>query len=316
MKLSIVFSFRNEEESLPLLLDRVATSIKDIVFKEVIEYEMIFVNDASTDNSKNILTALAYKYPIKIINMARRFGVGPCVLAGFEYSTGDAVIYMDSDLQDPPELIPELFKQYINGADVVHTKRVTRKGENPIKMLLTKCAYKAIAKISSIEVLENVGDFKLISKRALAQILKIKDYDPYMRGLSAWVGFKQVIIEYEREARVAGVGHFSLFGKGPFLEFIRGVTAFSSAPLYFGLLLGSFVTIISIGMAIFAIVIKILGVSAPGSSSIIVTISFFAGTQILILGILGIYISKIFNQVRGYPRYIVESFEAFDENRK
>ena len=186
--LSIVFSFKNEEKNLQELIERTAKSLADL---NNWKYELIFVNDFSTDKSEEILLKLQSQYPITIINMSRNFGVGPCVLAGFKYSKGDAIIYIDSDLQDPPEIIKELVKEHEKGADVVHTVRTKRLGESKIKMFLTVVAYKIINYFSDIPLHVNAGDFKLISRRALDKILELKEFRPYIRGLSVWVGFKQ-----------------------------------------------------------------------------------------------------------------------------
>ena len=181
--ISIVFSFRNEVEVLEELLDRT-----EVVFdNEKIPYELIFVNDASVDKSLQVLTARREANPaIKIINMSRRFGNGPCVLAGLEHSSGDAVIYMDSDLQDPPELIPLLIDIWREGNDIVHPTRINRLGESRFKMWITSGAYRVINLLSEVEIPRNSGDFKLLSRRAVDAVLKIKELDPFVRGLSLY----------------------------------------------------------------------------------------------------------------------------------
>ena len=175
MKLiSFVFSFRNEEKNLKNLVDRVHKAVKKTGNWS---YELIFVNDDSTDNSEKTLLDLQKEFPIKIINMSRRFGTNPCTLAGFENCSGDCIIYMDSDLQDPPELITELVKQHEKGFDIVHTKRTKRLGEPKSKLFFTNMAYTIIDKLSDIDLEKNVGDFKLISRRALDKILEQKEYN-------------------------------------------------------------------------------------------------------------------------------------------
>lgn len=201
MKLNIIFSFRNEEENIPELVSRVSKSLATI---QDLTYELIFVNDCSTDRSLELLIDLKKSYPIKIINTSRKFGYSAGVLAGFSHADGDAVIYMDCDLQDPPELIPELVARYRLGADVVHTTRISRAGEGRFKLFLTKLAYKIINFLSDINLPENTGDYKLLSSRVLKQILLLNEYDPYLRGLSVWVGFKQDFVLYNREARFGG----------------------------------------------------------------------------------------------------------------
>ena len=228
---SVVFSFRNEEENIPELVLRTCEALKDE--KSI---ELIFVNDASTDGSELLLKKLMKKFPIKIVNMSRRFGVAHCIIAGLSNAKGDVVIYMDSDLQDPPELIPELIKKYKDGAEVVHTKRTKREGESYIKLLVTKIAYKIINFFSELKLEENAGDFKLLSKRAVNEMLLLPEYSTYIRGLSVWVGFKQEVVLYDRLSRANGNTKFPLFSRGPITEFIRGLTAFSVSPLLLSLL--------------------------------------------------------------------------------
>ncbi len=304
MLLSFVFSFRNEEENIPELVRRVtavAESIADL------RHEMIFVNDASTDNSLALLQSLQESHPITIVNMSRRFGVTPCVLAGFAHARGDAVVYMDADLQDPPELVPELVQKFREGADVVHTTRTHREGEGPVKMWATKRAYRLINRFSDIRLPENTGDFKLLSAKVVREILSLKEYDPYMRGLSVWVGHRQAYVYYRREARWGGQTKFPLFSKGPAGEFIRGLTAYSAAPLYVSFILGLLTSLFAVVLILWAIITKLMGVAAPGASGVLMAVAFFSGVVLMTNGIMGIYIAKIYYEVRGRPRYIVES---------
>lgn len=303
MLLSVIFSFRNEEANLQELVRRVDKAILDI---NEIKYELIFVNDDSTDNSLGLLLELAKKYPITVINMSRKFGVTPCVLAGFEHAKGDAIIYMDSDLQDPPELIGEMVSRFRNGAQVVHTTRTHREGEGIIKMALTKIAYKVINKFSEIKLPENTGDFKLLSAKVVHHILSLNEFDPYMRGLSIWVGYKQDYVFYTRQPRWAGKTKFPLLSRGPVLEFLRGMTAYSAAPLYLALLAGIVALIVAGFLMMYAIITKILNIATPGTSSVLIAISFFGGMILITNGVIGIYISKIYYQVKGRPKYLIK----------
>ena len=309
MKLiSLVFSFRNEEKNLEELVNRVTTALQKV---NNYSYELIFVNDSSEDSSESILENLQKKFPIKIINMTRNFGIAPCVLAGFRESKGDCIIYMDSDLQDPPELIPELVKKYEEGNDIVHTKRTKRLGESKIKLLLTRLAYLVIYYFSDINLPIEAGDYKLISRRAMDNILKQKEFRPYIRGLSVWVGYKQSFLEYIREARGSGKSKFTLFSKGPVNEFITGVTAYSLKPLYLGVLLGFISLIFSIALIIYALYLKFNNFSVPGSASIIITVSFFSGIILFTLGIIGIYLARIFEQTTGRDSYVIKNIKEF-----
>ena len=309
MKLvSIVFSFRNEEKNLKELISRVDTAFKKI---QNYKYELIFVNDDSNDNSEKILEELQESYTIKIINMSRTFGVGPCVLAGFKHSSGDCVVYLDSDLQDPPEVIPKLLTEFEKGHDVIHTVREKRLGESGIKLFFTKLAYKTINRLSEIDLPIEAGDFKLISKRALQKILSQKEFRPYVRGLSVWVGYKQSFVYYTREARAHGKSKFSLFSQGPITEFINGVTSYSLKPLYVGIFLGFFSLLFSVILIAYAFYAKFNDLAIPGTTGILIAVSFFSGILLFTLGIMGIYIARIFEQARGREKYIIKEIKDF-----
>jgi len=306
MKLiSLIFSFKNEEKNIQELIDRVSKTLSQL--KDRWNYEMIFVNDASTDKSEQILIELQNNYPITIINMSRTFGVGPCVLAGFKESKGDAIIYMDSDLQDPPELIKDLITEHEKGFDVVHTVRSKRLGEPWLKLFLTKIAYKVINFLSDVPLPVEAGDFKLISRTALDKILKQKEFRPYIRGLSVWVGFKQGFINYIREARHQGQTKFPLLSHGPINQFISGVTAYSLKPLYLAIIFGIFAFLFSLILMIYALFTKLSGLSVPGTSGILITVSFFSGVILFCIGIMGIYLARIFEEVRGRDSYIIKN---------
>jgi glycosyltransferase involved in cell wall biosynthesis len=225
----VVLSFRNEAETIPTLIARLDSALSG----ENVAYELIFVNDASSDQSLPILLSERERNPrIKIVNMSRRFGVAECVMAGLSVTSGDAVIYMDADLQDPPEVIPALLARWRAGADVVHTVRTHRHGENALKMLATRVGYRLIRLTSTIELAVDAGDFKLLTREAVDHLLRVTESDPYMRGLVSWLGFNQVFVPYEREARHAGRTHFPFLSRGPWKAFLTGLTSFSFAPVY------------------------------------------------------------------------------------
>jgi len=310
-KCSVVISFRNEEKNIPELIKRIENTFDKI---QDYDYEIIFVNDDSTDNSLNILREEINKHSkkIKVINMSRRFGYTQCILAGLENSTGQCTVMIDCDLQDPPELIEKMIDEFQAGSDVVHTLRTKRLGESKIKMFVTKIAYKVINFFSDIDLKTNVGDFRLFSQRAVKQILNVGDYEPYLRGVSVWIGFKQVFISYERQARHQGSTHFSLlnyrsFSKGPLNEFLKGVTSFSNGPLYFMFFVGIVVFFISVLLIIYGFIIKFFSLSVVGIPGIIVLSSFFFGILFLFFGILGIYLAKILDQTKNRPKYIINN---------
>lgn len=312
MLFSIVFSFRNEEENLAELVQRVSSTMRSV---EHATYELIFVNDDSTDRSLEILGELRKTYPITIINMTRRFGVTPCVLAGFSHAKGDALIYMDADLQDPPELIPQMIERFRNGAEVVHTTRTHRDGESAAKMWLTKRAYRIINMFSEIPLPENTGDFKLLSRRVVDEILRLSEYDPYMRGLSVWVGYKQDFVLYRRAARFGGQTHMPLLGKGPVREFIRGLTAFSAAPLYISLIVGLLTSFVSVVLIVYAVATKLMGIAAEGAPGILIAVAFFSGIILITNGLMGIYIARIYYEVKHRPRYLIREIIAPADNQ-
>lgn len=306
--LSIVFSFKNEEKNIKPLVERIASTMTKV---DGWKYELIFVNDASDDDSESVLLNLQKNFPIKIINMSRNFGIDPCVLAGFRNCDGDAVIYLHTDQQDPPEIIPSLIKKHEEGNEIVHTVRTKRKGEGKFRMLVTKIAYWFINIISDIDLPVQAGDYKLISRIALDQILKQKEFRPYVRGLSIWVGFKQGFIYYERDARGAGKSKMPLLSAGPITDFINGITSYSLKPLYLGIIFGFFSIIISFGLIIYALLLKINNLAVPGSTSIIISISFFSGILLFTLGVMGIYLARIFEQTKGREQYIVKSIKDY-----
>jgi polyisoprenyl-phosphate glycosyltransferase len=313
MLLSVVFSFRNEADILEELLRRVRAAVEQVTS----DYELIFVNDDSTDASLEILIKQREADKrIKVLNMSRRFGVHPCVMAGMKYSRGDAVIYMDTDLQDPPELIPQMVEKWRQGAAVVNMMRIKRLGESPLKMWITKLAYRVIDLMSDIDLPENVGDFKLLSRRVVDELVKLNEYDPYMRGLVRWVGFRQEEIQYVRQARFRGETHFSIFSAGPVKEFIRGITGFSAAPLYIAMLFGVFISMLSFLLIIYVLYCKFMETSVPGWAGPMVAILFLGGIILITNGLLGLYIGRIYNQVKNRPHFIIESTHGFEEEEK
>ena len=314
MLLSVIFSFRNEEDVLDALIERLRKTLDPLE----LDYELIFVNDASTDGSLELLIGMTdADRRIKIINMSRRFGVAPCVMAGFRHAKGDAVVYMDADLQDPPEVIPELLTRYKDGFDVVHTTRTKRDGENPIKMWLTKQAYRIINSVAEIDIPENTGDFKLLSRRAVDQLVRLNEYDPFMRGLVRWIGFKQTKVYYKRHARHAGKTKFSLFSTThPTKEFVRGLTGFSDIPLYFSLILGFLVSMASFCYLFYIVISRVFfDMHQPGWPAMMVTLLFLGGTILFTIGILGLYIGNMHQQLKNRPPYIIESKIGIEDEK-
>jgi dolichol-phosphate mannosyltransferase len=287
----VVLSFRNEAENIPMLVGR----LDAVLSAQELDYELVFVNDASTDASLSLLIAERERNRrIRIVNMSRRFGVAEGVLAGMATSRGDAVVYMDADLQDPPEVIPVLLDRWRQGADVVHTIRTRRKGENPMKMAATRLAYRLIQLGSSIELPVDAGDFKLLSRPAVDHLLRIRESDPYLRGLVVWLGFNQVCIPYERDSRHAGRTHFPFFSRNPWKTFTMGMTSFSFMPIY-----------LCVGLAAVGLVAALA--LALAGSAFIATMTFFWATLLGAISVVGTYLIRVYKDVRGRPPYIIES---------
>lgn len=304
MDLSVLFSFYNEEDVLEKLINRVEAALAPLN----IEYEMIFINDTSTDSSLDILKHKSETNSrIKVLNTSRRFGVGPCLRAGFEYSTGDAVVYLDADLQDPPELIPEMYAKFKAGADVVNMTRTERQGESKFKMWVTRKAYQIINLLSDIDLPEDTGDFKMLSRRVVDEMTQLPEHDAFMRGLTRWVGYRQETIFYRREPRAAGNTHFPLLSKGPVNEFRRGILSFSATPLYLALYLGLAVSLSAFCYLGVVLMCKVLDWNLPGWTAIMATMLFLGGTILFTNGIMGLYIAQIYSNVKGRPSYIIES---------
>jgi glycosyltransferase involved in cell wall biosynthesis len=318
IKLSIVFSFRNEDEALEELVTRVRNVLKSEKEKGVIsDHELIFVNDRSTDQSEEHLKKLNQGHgDIKIINMSRTFGVSPCVMTGLKYSTGDAAIYMDSDLQDPPEVIPKMLEAWQQGdnIDIVHTVRTFRAGEPYLKLQITKIGYWILRKTASIDLLAEAGDFKFLSRRVIDHINRLNEYNPFMRGIVAWVGFNQAKVGYKRESRFAGDTKFPIFTRRVISNFFSSaLISFSSSPLHWASIIGLAGVLLSFGMLLLALFQGVLGLTLPGWLPVVTAILFIGSVQLLGMGILGLYIQTIFIEVKRRPNYIVDSIFGFSE---
>jgi len=315
----VVLSFRNEQEVLPELIAR----LREVMGSLSLDYELVFVNDASTDGSLPLLMEEAAHDPhIRIVNMSRRFGVSECVLAGMRYARGDAVIYMDADLQDPPEVIPDLIRRWREGAEVVHTVRTARRGESELKLALTRAAYRLIGRVSDIPLAVEAGDFKLLSRRVVDELLRLPEHGPYLRGLAAWVGFQQATVTYERQERRAGTSHFPVFRNllrdlctlhGPAGTLLRGITSFSILPLMAFLLAGGLLSLAGAAGLVVWVLVWLFAESGPsGVSLIVLALVLLSGLQLLGVGTVGLYLGRVYSEVRGRPRYIVASTYGFD----
>lgn len=317
--LSVVLSFRNESDVLPEFVRRIRSVLSTLKKEAKIgDHELIFVNDASTDDSQALLLSLDKGHgDIKILTMSRNFGVFPCVMAGLAYSRGNAVVYMDCDLQDPPEIIPQLIEIWQisdQEIDVVHTVRRTRKGESRFKLWLTSIGYRVINRYSSVPIPKDVGDFKLLSRRMVNHLIQMKESRPYLRGLIAYLGFNQTFFPYDRHARFAGKSKFFILGKKAFSNFLRsGLINFSSVPLQIASYCGLCAIFIDFLLVIYILVQKITGRAIPGWSAIMITIVFIGGVQLFCMGMIGLYIDSIHEATKNRPNYIIAFSHGFEE---
>lgn len=309
---SVVLSFRNEAENIPALVARLVTMFGS----QDVDYELIFVNDDSTDQSLDVLLREREPNPrIKILNLSRRFGVAEGVLAGLSAATGDAVVYMDADLQDPPEVVPALLDRWRQGADVVHTVRTRRSGESALKMLATRMAYRVIQYGSTLQLPVEAGDFKLLSRKAVDHLLNLGESDPYLRGLVVWLGFNQAFVPYEREARNAGTTHFPFFSRNPWKTFVLGVTSFSFLPIYLCVGLAAAGVVASTALLLLTLVLAAKGAPLTMPTAVFLALSFGWTTIMAAVGAVGLYVVRIYKDVRGRPPYIVKSAIGLPESR-
>ena len=318
--ISVVLTFYNEEDIIPELVKRLRKILSNLVENKKIEkFELIFVNDDSSDNSEEKLIELSENNDdIKIVNMSRNFGMAECLLAGMEYAKGDAIVYMATDLQDPPEVIPEMIKAWEEGdkVDVVHTKRISRAGEPALKMFLTRIGYELLHKMSEVNHPIEVSEFKLLSRRVVNYLLMMKEKKPYIRGLVSWIGFNQVYVPYHREPRYSGESKFPMFGPRVLWDFLESaLISFSSVPLKIMIVIGSFVSFFSFLMLCYVTIQKFVipGVT-QGWTTLISLVLLLGGIQLLSLGIVGLYINIIFIEAKGRPRHIVKDTFGFPDN--
>lgn len=300
--LSIVVPVFNEE----LIVNELARRLVAAVEKITDSYEIIFVNDGSRDTTLVKLMDVCSANPkLHYISFSRNFGHQMAITAGMNYAIGEAIVTIDGDLQDPPELIAQMYQEYLNGNKVVYAKRNTRKGEPWLRLKAITYFYSLLAKITSFEMPQNVGDFRLISRDVLEHLKKMKEQDKYLRGQIAWMGYKSTYVMYDRDERMAGESKY------PFKKLLRlavnGITGFSDWPLKMVTRIGFAVCIISFILIVYAFCSYFFGNQyVPGWASLIISITFLGGVQLLSIGIIGEYISRINNNVRDRPLYVVD----------
>lgn len=302
--LSLIIPIFNEEESLPELFSRLEALRKNLVLST----EVIFINDGSKDASLSMLRELSRSdSTIRVISFSRNFGHQIAITAGFDIAVGSAAVVMDADLQDPPEVINQMVDKWKEGYNIVYGIRSRRLGESIFKKSTAKIFYRILGKMTDIKIPHDVGDFRLVDRKALEHFKSMRERARYVRGMFAWVGFKQTGVEYIREERFAGETKYPL--KRMIAFALDGIISFSNVPLKMAMTLGFAVSTLSFGYGIFAILTKIFGVySISGWASITTILSFLGGIQLLVLGIIGEYVGRIYDEVKQRPLYIIDEF--------
>ena len=303
-KISVVIPMYYEEEVANECYKKVQKILNRL---EKYDYEIIFVNDGSKDRTLEILEEIAKKdEKVKVISFSRNFGHQAAVTAGLKEVTGDAIVIMDADLQDPPELIPDMLKYWEQGNEIIYGTRKTRKGESAFKLLTAKMFYKTLNALSDVEIPKDTGDFRLVDRKVIDVINNMPEHNKFLRGLFSWVGFKQMSYEYERQGRVAGKTKYPL--KKMLKLASDGIISFSTKPLKLLGTLGVLSIVISVIILIYALIsyaFKLNNLSA-GWTSIMVAITFFAGVQLLSIWIMSEYIGRIYEETKKRPQYIVD----------
>ncbi|SAI65454.1 glycosyl transferase family protein [Bordetella ansorpii] len=299
--LSIVIPFLNELDVLPLCVLRLVSLLE----QQRESYELVFVDDGSTDDSVAWLRGAMRANPaIRVVRLSRNFGKEAAMTAGLAHARGDAVIVLDADLQDPPELIPDMLRAWRDGADVVCMRRRSRQGDGWLKRLSAHLFYRVLRRVSRADIPADTGDFRLMSRRAVDALLSLPERCRYMKGLYAWVGMPTRVIDYDRAPRAAGStkwSYFALFGLA-----LEGITSFSARPLRWATGIGVLVAL-SGGIFGLTIVLKtlILGHQAPGYPSLMAVITLFSGIQLVTIGLLGEYLGKVYIETKQRPIYLV-----------
>ena len=301
--LSVVVPVYEEEANISPFLERLIPVMEKITS----EYEVIFSMDHSTDGTEKIIVEhLELNPKIKLLRFSRRFGQPMATLAGLHYSSGEAVVVIDVDLQDPPELIEEMVKKWREGYDVVMAQRRSRDGETWFKRLVAYLGYQVINRIADVKIPPNTGDFRLMSRRVVRELVRLKEVNGFLRGLAAVVGFQQVCIPFDRDARFTGKGNYNRF-LGSLRIGLNGIIGFSAFPLTLSTFVGFLVAGFSFFIALAYLILKIWGLPFPmGNPTIVITVLFLGGVQLISVGILGEYIGRIYEEVKQRPKFIVE----------
>jgi polyisoprenyl-phosphate glycosyltransferase len=303
--ISIMVPVYNEEAVLTIFYNVLCKTVNKITNYN---FEIIFVNDGSKDQTLSILRKLKLEdHRISYLSLSRNFGKEIAMAAGFDYTNGDAVIIIDSDLQDPPELIFEMISKWEDGYDDVYAKRISREGETWLKKFTSRNFYRLLSRISKVDIQRNTGDFRLLSRKAVESIKKFKESERYTKGLFSLIGHKKIAIDFNRNPRAAGKTKWNY--RKLFNLAIEGLTSFSTAPLKIFTYLGFIIAIIAF-IYTFIIVFKTIVYGEPvrGYPSLVSIVLFIGGIQLISLGIIGEYLGRVFNETKNRPLYLVDEF--------
>jgi glycosyltransferase involved in cell wall biosynthesis len=312
MDISLVIPFYNEEPNIDRLFERVESVLAHLSMT----YEIICVNDGSRDNTlKSLLDRHRRNSAIKVINLSRNFGKEIALTAGIDHAKGNAVIPMDADLQDPPELIEALIAKWQEGYDVVYATRRSRDGESWLKRFTANAFYKTIAQMSQVPIPANTGDFRLLDRRVVEALKQMPERTRFMKGLFSWVGFKQISVLYDRSPRYKGTTKWNYWRLWNFA--IDGITSFSFLPLKVWGYIGIVLSLITLLYAAFLVIrTLIFGIDVPGYASLMVAVLFLGGIQLITLGVIGEYLGRVYEEVKGRPLYLVRDSFGFESDRQ
>ncbi len=303
-KISVVIPMYFEEDVVNECYDRTKNVLNKL---SSYEHEIIFINDGSKDKTLELLEKISQNdNNVKIISFSRNFGHQAAVTAGLKFTTGDAVVIMDADMQDPPEVIEEMVKLWEEGNEVIYAKRKVREGETKFKIFTAKMFYKMLNSLSDTEIPKDTGDFRLADKKVIEVINQLPEHNKFLRGLFSWVGFKQIPLEYERKERFAGKTKYPL--KKMIKLALDGITSFSTKPLKILGVLGIFSVLISFIILIYALISFAFNLNhlTPGWTSLMVTITFLGGIQLLSIWLISEYVGRIYDESKGRPEYIID----------
>jgi dolichol-phosphate mannosyltransferase len=302
--ISVVVPMLDEEDNVQVLHERLSAALATI--EPSLDWELVYVDDGSTDGTPKLLHELQITDPhVVVVTLSRNFGHQAAITAGLDVARGDAVAVIDADLQDPPEVIPEMVRRWRGGARIVHAVRSEREGERRSKVVLAAGFYRVLQRLSDTPLTLDSGDFRLMDRRVVDQLRDMREDNRYLRGMVSWVGFAQEELPYRREARNAGVAKYSL-RKSVSLA-LAGITAFSERPLRLATQVGALVTVFAFLLAVWTLVGRLVDPSRSiqGFASLMIAVLFIGGVQLLTIGLLGEYVGRIYREVKRRPLYVI-----------